>query len=85
MLIPRIFHQIWLGPDPLPERCARYQQTWLDHHPDWKLRFWTEENLPTPLRRPEAAERLRAPAERSDILRLELLWHFGGVYVDPYF
>jgi len=26
----------------------------------WKLRFWTEENLPTPLRRPEAAERLRA-------------------------
>jgi mannosyltransferase OCH1-like enzyme len=85
MKIPRIFHQIWLGPDPLPEEYARYQQTWLDHHPGWELRFWTEENLPTPLRRPEAAERLRVAAERSDILRLELLWRFGGVYLDSDF
>ena len=85
MHIPRIFHQIWVGPDPLPEEYARYRQTWLDHHPGWELRSWTEDNLPVPLRRPEAAERLRAPAERADILRLELLWRFGGVYVDADF
>ena len=42
-------------------------------------------SLPGDLRRPEAAERLRAPAERSDILRLELLWREGGVYVDTDF
>jgi mannosyltransferase OCH1-like enzyme len=80
--IPRIFHQIWLGPDPVPEEFAVYQQTWLARHPAWELRVWTEQNLPQDLRRPEARERLRVPAERSDILRLEVLWRQGGVYVD---
>ncbi|HZQ64003.1 MAG TPA: glycosyltransferase, partial [Gaiellaceae bacterium] len=85
MPIPTVFHQIWLGPDPLPAEYAAYQQTWLEHHPGWTLRFWTEDNLPLPLRRPEAAERLRVPAERANILRLELLWRFGGVYLDTDF
>jgi mannosyltransferase OCH1-like enzyme len=82
--MPRIFHQIWLGPNPLPKAFAAYQQSWLRlrHHPDWELRLWTEDNLPKPLRRPEAAERLRIPAERANILRLEVVWCFGGVYVD---
>ncbi len=82
MRMPRIFHQVWVGPNPLPEEYAAYQQSWVRHHPDWEVRLWTEDNLPQPLRRPEAAERLRVPAERSDILRLEVVWRFGGVYVD---
>lgn len=85
MLIPRIFHQIWVGPEPFPDEYRRYQQTWLDHHPGWQLELWTEERLPDSLRRPEAAEKLRAPAERANILRLELLWRAGGVYVDTDF
>jgi mannosyltransferase OCH1-like enzyme len=83
--IPRVFHRIWLGPDPLPDEYAHYGETWRSHHPDWELRLWTEENLPLPLRRPEAAERLRVPTERADILRLEVVWRFGGVHVDADF
>ena len=85
MLIPRIFHRIWVGPDPLPAEYARYGQTWLDHHPGWELRFWTDDNFPDGLRRPEAQERLRSPVERANILRLEVVWRFGGVYVDTDF
>jgi mannosyltransferase OCH1-like enzyme len=80
--IPRIFHQIWVGPDPFPEECVAYQETWIRHHPAWELRLWTEENLPADLERREAYELLRRPAERADILRLELLYRSGGVYVD---
>jgi hypothetical protein len=80
--IPRVLHQIWIGPDPFPEEYVPYRESWGRHHPGWELKLWTEENLPHPLRRPEAAERLRAPAERADVLRLELLWRFGGVYAD---
>jgi mannosyltransferase OCH1-like enzyme len=83
--IPHVFHQVWVGPDPLPERFEQYGQTWLDHHPGWERRFWTDENLPPGFRRPEAYERIRSPVERSDILRLELVWMFGGVYVDTDF
>jgi mannosyltransferase OCH1-like enzyme len=82
VLIPRIFHQIWVGPDPFPEDFLPYQETWLAHNPGWELRLWTEENLPGDLERTEAYERLRQPAERADILRLELLYRQGGVYVD---
>jgi inositol phosphorylceramide mannosyltransferase catalytic subunit len=84
-MVPRILHQVWLGDRPLPDEFAGYRETWLGHHPDWEHRFWTEDNLPQDLRRPEVYERLRMPAERSDILRLELLWRDGGVYVDTDF
>jgi len=84
-LIAKVFHQIWLGEKPLPRDYEAYQRTWTKYHPGWALRVWTEADLPGDLRRPEAAERLRAPAERADVLRLELLWREGGVYVDTDF
>jgi mannosyltransferase OCH1-like enzyme len=81
-MIPRIIHQIWLGPDPLPEEHARWIESWKRHHPEWDHRMWTEDNLPAdPLRR-EVLDRLRMPVERADILRLEALHRHGGVYVD---
>jgi hypothetical protein len=85
VLIPRVFHQIWLGPMPFPDAHARYQETWIGHHAGWEHRMWTEDNIPQDLRRPEARERIRHPAERSDFLRIELLWRYGGVYVDTDF
>jgi len=83
--IPRVFHQIWVGSAPFPEEYLRYQQTWLEHHPGWRLELWTEESLPDDLVRKEAYERLRQPAERSDIVRLELLERHGGIYLDADF
>ena len=80
--IPRIIHQVWLGPDPLPEKFARFQHTWRTNHPGWELRFWTEETLPSDLRCTAIYERLRDPVERCDLLRLEAVWREGGVYVD---
>jgi mannosyltransferase OCH1-like enzyme len=84
MLIPRVFHRIWVGPDPLPREYAAYGETWAKHHPGWELRLWTEDNLPEGVR-PEVYERLRAPAERANLLRLELLSREGGVYMDTDF
>jgi mannosyltransferase OCH1-like enzyme len=84
-MIPRILHRIWVGPDPLPKEFARYGESWRRHHPKWKMELWTEDRIPTDLVRPEVYERLRNPAERADILRLEVLSRFGGVYVDTDF
>jgi inositol phosphorylceramide mannosyltransferase catalytic subunit len=84
-VIPRIVHQIWLGRDPLPDEFKGYVKTWKQHHPKWEHRLWTEENLPSDTRRPYVHERIRHPAERSDMLRLELLWQYGGLYVDTDF
>jgi mannosyltransferase OCH1-like enzyme len=83
--IPPILHQVWLGPNPLPDEFAAYRETWRERHPGWTLELWTEDHLPGELRRPEVYDRLRVPAERADILRLEVLWRFGGVYIDTDF
>lgn len=82
--IPSVIHYIWLGPRPLPEEFEPFVASWRAHHPDWTHRLWTEGTLPEGLR-PEVYERLRHPAERADILRLELLAREGGVYVDTDF
>jgi inositol phosphorylceramide mannosyltransferase catalytic subunit len=81
-MIPRIFHHIWLGPDPLPDQHKPWIESWRSHHPDWEHRLWTEDDLPEDPIRPEVLERLRAPVERADILRLEILYRHGGVYLD---
>jgi hypothetical protein len=81
-MIPRTIHHIWIGPDPLPDDHKPWIESWKRHHPDWEFRLWTEDNLPEDPVRPEILERLRAPVERADILRLEILYRHGGVYLD---
>lgn len=82
MRVPRIIHQIWIGPDPVPELHEPWIDGWRHHHPGWEHRLWTEEDLPDDPIRHEVLERLRAPVERADILRLEILFRYGGVYAD---
>lgn len=33
---PRVIHQIWLGPHPIPESCRAWMQTWKTLHPAWE-------------------------------------------------
>jgi inositol phosphorylceramide mannosyltransferase catalytic subunit len=82
MPIPRVLHWIWLGDRPVPDAHRRYRRGWMKRHPGWTLRCWTEETLPPDLQQKAVYETLRVPAERADILRLEVLWREGGVYID---
>ena len=81
-LIPRVFHQIWVGPDPVLDGFDVWRESWARHHPEWELRLWTDENLPSGLRNSQVYERERHAVERADILRLELVFRYGGVYLD---
>lgn len=83
LAIPRIFHQIWLG-SSLPARFRRYRRTWQRFHPHWKRVLWTERTLP-PLTLQRHFDQATSFAAKADIARLELLWRFGGVYVDTDF
>ena len=65
----------------MPDDFQRYGETWREHHPEWEMPLWTDDNLPE-LAHPGAFERGRHHAERADVLRYEVLRQFGGVYVD---
>ena len=40
--IPRIIHQIWIGPKPAP---TKFMDTWKDKHPDFEYIRWTEKEM----------------------------------------
>lgn len=71
----------------MPEHLAGYGETWERLHPTWEHRLWTEDNLPE-LENAELFARAEtiAPGHegqfRADTARYELLYRFGGVYVD---
>jgi len=80
--IPKIIHQIWLG-SPVPEKFKIFQQTWREHNPDWEFKLWTDDDIAQlGLKNQEWYDKAINYAERSDIARYEILYRFGGVYVD---
>ena len=80
--IPKIIHQIWIG-DCVPEKFKGFQETWKKFHPDWEYRLWTQNDiLELNLRNIDLIRQSRNPGEVADMLRLEILHRFGGVYVD---
>lgn len=79
--IPKIIHQIWLG-SPLPEKYFAWMRTWMDWH-GWEYKLWTDADIKDlSLYNQELYNRSKSYGELTDILRLEILLHFGGLYVD---
>lgn len=90
MTAPQVLHRIWLD-DPLPEVFAEYGDRWRELHPGWEIREWRNSADLPPLRNRALFDRARElypnPAWEwrrfeADLLRLELLEQFGGLYVD---
>lgn len=79
--IPRIVHQIWLG-GPVPERYREWMSSWMLDN-GWEYMLWTDENVKTiKLHNQELYDKSINYGEKADILRLEVLEKYGGVYAD---
>jgi mannosyltransferase OCH1-like enzyme len=80
--IPKIIHQIWLG-SPFPYEYKKYQESWRKHHPDWEYKLWTDAEVSNlTLTNQDLYDASLNYGEKSDILRYELLYRYGGLYVD---
>jgi inositol phosphorylceramide mannosyltransferase catalytic subunit len=80
--IPRTIHRVWLGGRPIPQEHERFGTTFAQHHPDWEMRLWTDEDLPALGIGVPERERARSHSELSNLVRYEVLNRHGGVYVD---
>jgi hypothetical protein len=94
--IPKVVHFIWIGPKPFPKDSIENVRSWIARHPDWTFKFWTDRERPLP--HPQMARCLISDfsfdslepyylasdnfGEQSDLLRMEILFKEGGVYVD---
>lgn len=84
-LMQKLIHQIWIGATPIPERLTTWMSSWSEHFPGWDYRLWTDREvldfLPCMVCRDVFVSQPNIGL-KSDILRLELLREFGGMYAD---
>ena len=80
--IPKIIHQLWIGPLPRPEK---WMQTWKEHHPGWEYKLWTEKEIFSRLWINQSwidyfrARRLWPGV--SDVCTYEILHEYGGFMI----
>lgn len=80
--IPKIIHQIWLGKEEMPKAYQEWMKTWAFLN-GWEYRLWMDEDVQKlTLHNQDLYDRSQNYGEKSDILRLELLHRYGGLYVD---
>ena len=78
--ITKVIHRIWLGPVEPPDFVG-FGERWAELHQGWRVITWRDWSVPS-LVNQTLFDDASGPAHRADILRLELLRRYGGVYVD---
>ncbi|MEN6461049.1 MAG: glycosyltransferase [Syntrophomonas sp.] len=81
LFFPRIFHRIWLGKKSMPGEFVEYGNTWLKHHPNWQMWLWNDHNI-IPLQNQQVYGTASSVVQKVDIARYEILYNFGGIYID---
>jgi len=94
--IPRIIHFIWIGPKSFPIESIKNIQSWIDYHPGWTFKLWTDrprlnvwdkvqidfvDRLPLGRLKPYY-DRAVNLGEKSDYLRYTIIKTEGGLYID---
>lgn len=90
MLIPRIFHSIWVQgtDDPSWEPYKPWHETWLGLHPEWEHRVWSEADyLPLVEGSPawDIYQTAVNHAQRTEIAARFVVYEHGGVWIDADF
>lgn len=81
--IPRLIHYCWFGGKPLPSLAKKCLKSWKRYLPDYKIILWDESTFDITLH-PYTREAHDAGkwAFVSDYVRLYVLYHIGGIYMD---
>ncbi len=65
----------------MPDDFINYGDSWKKFHPNWEFITWTDQNM-IPLLNQVEYDNATTPALKSDIARIEILYRFGGIYLD---
>ena len=82
MYIPKIIHQIWIGPKQPP---INHMNTWKNMNPDFEYIYWNEKEIVKRNLNLECKHRIQEMIEingQADIIRWEILFEYGGIFVD---
>ncbi len=80
--IPKIIHQLWIGPKPAP---INLMNTWKNKHPEFEYIFWNEKEFVSRKISFVCQEKINLMKElngKADIMRWEILYKYGGIFLD---
>jgi mannosyltransferase OCH1-like enzyme len=79
-MIPKVFHLVWGNDKPLPDYAEANIAKLRELYPDWEVKVWRD--FPHERVTGDAMDVAPNYGARSDIMRMEILWKFGGCYLD---
>lgn len=81
--MPKIIHYVWFGRNQKPDVMKDCIASWKKFFPGWEIKEWNEENYDVSvIPYTEEAYRAQKWAFVSDYVRFDVLYKFGGIYVD---
>lgn len=84
-MIPKKIHYCWLGRKEKPEKVISCMRSWEKYAPDYEIQEWNEDNFPfdkISCRYVDEAAKEQKWAFVTDYMRLYVLKHAGGIYLD---
>jgi hypothetical protein len=82
-MIPKILHYAWFGEKEIPKEALNCIDSWRRLCPDYELKLWNEKNYDSSkCNYIRDAYSNKKWAFVTDFLRLDVLYEYGGVYLD---
>lgn len=82
-LIPKVIHYCWFSGNPMPDKLQKCLSSWKKYCPDYEIIRWDENNYDVnkTFYTKQAYENKKW-GFIPDIARLEILYKYGGIYLD---
>lgn len=82
-LIPKVIHYCWFSGNGMPEKFKRCIESWKKYCPDYEIRRWDESNYDIN-KNPYMKEACKHHKWGfiPDYARLDILYQYGGIYMD---
>ena len=82
--IPKHIHQVWIGENEPPwEWINGFREQLTQHFPEWTHTLWREKDIADLVLENQIAYNMETQLSgKVNILRYELLYQFGGIYID---
>ena len=82
-MIPKKIHYMWLGKKPIPDNLQKCIDSWKRFCPDYEMIRWDESNYDISKNHyMEQAYEAGAYGFVPDYARLDILYEYGGIYMD---
>ena len=81
--IPKVIHYCWFGKKEIPYVYRQYISSWKKKCPDYQIIRWDESNYDyTKIEYTKEAYKAKKWAFVSDYARLDIVYNYGGIYLD---